>query len=75
MKSFIILAMYAARARRDSKLILYIQVVQTSVTLIGALCFSEWLGLAGVGIAYVLAQICAVIFLFARRPGESIWMR
>jgi len=75
LKSFSILSMYAARARRDSKLILRIQVIQTSVTLVGTLFLAEWLGLAGVGVAYVLAQICAVVFLLTRRAGESIWAR
>jgi O-antigen/teichoic acid export membrane protein len=75
LKSFSILSTYAARARRDSKLILYVQIIQTSVTLIGTLFLSEWLGLAGVGVAYVLAQICAVVFLLNRRSGQSMWVR
>jgi O-antigen/teichoic acid export membrane protein len=66
IKSFSILSMYAARARRESKVILYLQIIQTSVTVIGTLLLSEWLGLAGVGAAYVLAQICAVVFLLMR---------
>jgi O-antigen/teichoic acid export membrane protein len=75
LKSFSILSTYAARARRDSKLILYVQVIQTSVTLIGTLFLSEWLGLTGVGVAYVLAQICAAVFLLNRRSGQSMWVR
>lgn len=70
VKSFSILSMYAARARRESKVILHVQIIQTSVTLAGTLLSAEWLGLTGVGIAYVVAQICAVAFLLIRRTGR-----